>query len=178
MRRPYLNLLLAPVLLGLLGTSVTTLTGQETVGIPIPTVGGQDTASSLPARPAHVVDSVDLVFEREAFVYPRYDRRNPFLPLVTGDEQGPRFEEIRLTGIIYSSTPQRSVAMFGLRTGQEQEPDGRGAASQSYRVRMGETLGNVRILEIHPTRVVVLVEEFGLTEQRILELPRPGEGGL
>ena len=31
--------------------------------------------------------------------------------------------------------------------------------------------------EIHETRVVVEVEEFGLTEQRIMELQRPGQGG-
>jgi hypothetical protein len=97
---------------------------------------------------------------------------------VTGDEQGPRFEEIQLTGILHSSDPNRSVAMFGMRMGQMEGAEQAGVALRSYRVRRGNTLGNVRILEIQPTRVVVLVEEFGLTEQRVLELPRPGEGGL
>ncbi|MBT8395354.1 MAG: hypothetical protein KJN92_00250, partial [Gemmatimonadetes bacterium] len=118
--------------------------------------------------------SLDLVFEREAFFYPRYERRNPFLPLTAGDEFGPRFEEIELTGIIFSMDPRRSVAMFGVRAVPEADVPG----ARSYRVRRGDTLGNVRILEIQETRVVVLVEEFGMTEQRILELKRPGQGGL
>lgn len=144
-------------------------------GAPVTTLSGQDTLSTPPPQ---TVDSLDLVFEREAFVYPMYDRRNPFLPLVAGDEFGPRFEEIRLTGIIHSVDPDRSVAMFVTRTGQEQRTEQTDASQKSFRVRRGDTLGNVRILEIHETRVVVLVEEFGLTEQRVLELPRPGEGGL
>jgi len=119
-------------------------------------------------------DSVDLVFEREAFTYPRYERRNPFSPLIGENESGPRIEDIELKGIVFSLIPRQSIAMFGLRSGQGVE----GVPTQSYRVRRGEILGNVRVLEIHETRVVLQIEEFGLTEQRILELPRPGQGGL
>jgi hypothetical protein len=126
-----------------------------------------------PVPPPQPPDSVDLVFEREAFFYPRYERRDPFAPLLSGDGSGPRFEEIQLIGIIYSSNPDLSVASFGPREGQ-----GAGAAARSYRVRRGDTLGNLRILEIQQTRVVVRIDEFGLTEQRIMELKRPGQGGL
>jgi hypothetical protein len=127
-----------------------------------------------PAASPQVQDSVDLVFEREAFVYPLYERRNPFAPLLRGNESGPRIEEIKLIGIIYSSNPDLSVASFGPKTGQ----GGEGSGVQSYRVRRGDILGNVRILEIQETRVVVQIEEFGMTEQRIMELQRPGQGGL
>jgi len=136
-----------------------------------PPLGAQENPPPVP--PPQPPDSVDLVFEREVFFYPRYERRNPFAPLLSGDESGPRFEEIQLIGIIYSSNPDLSVASFGPRPGQEG-----GAAVQSYRVRRGDTLGNVRILEIQQKRVVVQVEEFGMTEQRIMELKRPGQGGL
>ena len=127
-----------------------------------------------PVAPPQIQDSVDLVFEREAFVYPLYERRNPFAPLLRGNESGPRIEEIKLIGIIYSSNPDLSVASFGPKSGQ----GGEGSGLQSYRVRRGDTLGNVRILEIQETRVVVQIEEFGMTEQRIIELQRPGQGGL
>ena len=138
-------------------------------------------SAPLPAQeetpPPQRPDSVTLVFEREAFLYPRYERRNPFLPLVAGDELGPRYEEIELAGIIFSTNPARSVAMFRTKmAGSAQADDAAGL--QSYRVRRGDTLGNVRILEIQQSRVVVQVEEFGLTEQRIMELQRPGDGGL
>lgn len=124
-----------------------------------------------PQRP----DTADLVFEREVFFYPQYERRNPFVPLLDGAEGGPRFEEIRLLAVIYSSNPDLSVALFGPRAGEGEAEQQ--AARQTYRARRGERLGNVRILEIQQTRVVVEVEEFGLTEQHIMELQRPGQGG-
>jgi hypothetical protein len=120
-------------------------------------------------------DTADLVFEREVFFYPQYERRNPFRPLLDGAEGGPRFEEIRLIGVIFSPNPDLSVALFGPRAGQGEAEEQ--AARRTYRARRGEQLGNVRILEIHEARVVVEVEEFGLTEQRIMELQRPGQGG-
>jgi len=135
-------------------------------------LGAQDTPPPVP--PPAPSDSVDLVFEREAFFYPQYERRNPFAPLLVADESGPRFEDIHLIGIIYSTNPDLSVASFGSRMTQTAE----GVGGQSYRVRRGDTLGNVRILEIQQTRVVVQVVEFGLTEQRVMELQRHGQGGL
>lgn len=135
-------------------------------------VGAQE--EPPPRRPA-APDTADLVFEREVFFYPQYERRNPFVRLLSGAEGGPRFEEIRLIAVVFSPDPSRSVATFGPRAGQGEAEQQ--AARRTYRVRRGEQLGNVRILEIQPTRVVVEVEEFGLTEQRIMELQRPGQGG-
>lgn len=120
-------------------------------------------------------DTANLVFEREVFVYPTFERRNPFVRVVSGTEGGPRFEEIQLIGVIYSSNPDLSVALFGPR-GQGQGAQQQGTR-RTFRARRGEQLGNVRILEIQRTRVVVEVDEFGLTEQRIMELQRPGQGG-
>ena len=37
--------------------------------------------------------------------------------------------------------------------------------------------GNVRVVEIQRDRVVLDVEEFGLTERRVLELTRRRAGG-
>lgn len=124
------------------------------------------------APPPPPPDSTELVFEREVFTYPQYERRNPFLPLV-GGENGPRFEDLVLKGVVFSSSPDRSVALFGLRSGVGEGVPG----PTAFRVRRGETLGNVRILEIQETRVVVEVVEFGLTEQRVMELQRLGQGG-
>jgi hypothetical protein len=127
--------------------------------------------SPPPPQTTQGPDTTTLVFEREVFVYPTYQRRNPFTPLLTGDEAGPRFEELRLIGVLFSSDPAKSVALFGPRVASE-------GPMQTYRVRRGDTLGNIRVLEIQRSRVVVEVVEFGLTEQRIMELQRPGQGGL
>lgn len=115
-------------------------------------------------------DSTELVFEREVFSYPSFERRNPFRSLVGGDDGGPRFEDLRLLGVLQSPRPDMSVALLAGGAGQ-------GGRAQTYRVRQGQTLGNTRILDIQRSRVIVEVTEFGLTEQRVLELQRPTEGG-
>ena len=122
-----------------------------------------------PGPPA--MDTTELVFEREVFSYPSFERRNPFRPLVGGGDGGPRFEQLQLLGIIQSSQPELSVALLGVRG------SGQGQLGETYRVRQGQTLGNSRILDIQSSRVIVEVTEFGLTEQRVLEVQRPGDGG-
>ncbi|MEZ4422873.1 MAG: hypothetical protein R3E98_05655 [Gemmatimonadota bacterium] len=112
----------------------------------------------------------ELVFEREVFAYPSFARRNPFSPLVSGNDTEPRFEELVLLGVIYSTDPAASVALLSVDTQQ-------GATARTFRVRRGDRLGNTRVLQIQRTRVLVEVEEFGLTEQRALEVKRPGQGG-
>ena len=138
-------------------------------------LAAQETQEAPPPPPRPRPDTRDLVFEREVFSYPLYERRNPFVPLVGTGEGGPRFEELVLQGILFSPDSDRSVVLFGSKTGVGGDQGGR--TSQAFRARRGQTLGNVRILEIQRTRVVVEVVEFGLTEQRIMELRRPGEGG-
>jgi hypothetical protein len=113
-------------------------------------------------------DSRELVFEREVFSYPQYDRRNPFRPL-TGDETGPRFENLVLMGRILSAAPGGSVALVGARPPGSTRLQG---PVQTYRLRVGDVIGNSRILEIRESMIVVEVEEFGLFEVRTLELVR------
>jgi hypothetical protein len=126
-------------------------------------------AAGPPAAPT------ELVFDREVFEYPTFDRRSPFRSLVGDTTSGPRFEQVRLRGIIWSADPARSVALFAGAPTQ-----GAGAAAVgTRRVRRGETWGNMRVVEIQQDRVVVDVNEFGLTERRVLELTRRrAEGGL
>ncbi len=125
-------------------------------------------------------DTANLVFEREVFTYPVYQRRNPFIRVVSGNEAGPRFEEVQLYGVIFSPDPGLSVAVFGPRRAGEEGGGGEQQGQRArrvFRARLGEQLGNFRILEIQPSRVVVVVDNFGITEQRIMELQRPGQGG-
>lgn len=116
----------------------------------------QDTSSTATA------ESITLVYEREVYVYDGDNRRDPFRPLSSADEMGPRFEMLSLQGIIYATGQGRSVALLG-------DADGR-----IHRVRIGDVVGNSRVIEIGPTRVVLAVENFGTIRQEILELPRRG----
>ena len=127
-----------------------------------------------PPPPAERRDSVDLRAEREVFNYPEYARRNPFKPL-TGVEGGPRFEQMRLTGVILSGIPARSVAT--LTAGGAAGAASREDRGRSARLRVGERWGNVRVVAIRQDRIVVDVEEFGLAERREMLLPTRGQGG-
>ena len=107
-------------------------------------------------------DQITLVYEREVFTYRGNDRRDPFRPLTDENDMGPRFRELSLHGIIYSDVPGQSVVML------------RGGEDRVYRARVGDVLGNARVIEIGPTRVVMAVENFGTIRQEILEMPRRG----
>lgn len=120
-------------------------------------------------------DTVELIFEREVFDYPAFQRRNPFRPL-TGDDAGPRFEEVVLLGVILSDDRAGSVALLAPRQGTV----ARDAGGRNWRVREGDLLGNMRILAIQQREIRVEVDEFGVRESRVLELRRTepqAEGG-
>lgn len=147
-----------------------------------PGVGAQEEiAQSDPAADT----AVELSFERETFTYPQFARRNPFRPLVTAEAGGPRFEQLHLLGIIMADDPAGSVVLFGV--GEMPEVDENGISSdaeaaagqkiETFRLRRGDVLGNTRVLEIQRLQITVEVEEFGLTERRIMALPRPSGGG-
>jgi hypothetical protein len=105
---------------------------------------------------------VTLVYEREVFSYMGAGRRDPFRPLTDDEEMGPRFERLSLQGVIYSTGRGASIALLG---------DGTGRV---YRVRQGDVLGNARVVEISPSRVVMAVEVFGTVRRETLELQRRG----
>ncbi|MBI4408365.1 MAG: hypothetical protein HY561_01575 [Gemmatimonadetes bacterium] len=154
MRRPELLLLVLALLL-----SASALAAQEAAPAPAP-----GAAPPPPPPPAPRADP-KLVFEREVFLYPGENRRDPFTSLASGGELGPRFEDLALRGIIYSPAPGESVVLLA---------DARG---KIYRVRQGAVVGNSRVLEIGRLRVLFAVENFGIVRQELLELKRkPLEG--
>ena len=143
--------------------------------VPAPSAAQEPPAQEPPGQQ----EPTELVFQREVFTYPAYQRRNPFRPLVAGDEGGPRFEQLRVVGIIYSDDPAASVAIIGT-SAVSMSPDGSQMTvteGRSWYVKAGQTIGNIRIVEVRRDQVVVEVEEFGLTEQRIMQLQTRRLGG-
>lgn len=125
-----------------------------------------------PVRP-----QTNLVFEREVFTYPSFERRNPFATLLANSEGAPRFEQMRLEGIVFSEHAGMSLVVLSAgRRGTSGAAPGT-AVGQTRRLRAGERWGNVRVVTIRRTDVVVEVEEFGITERRTMELPTRGQGG-
>lgn len=139
----------------------------------VPVVGVAQEQPTPPATPA-----ANLVFEREVFSYPTFERRNPFQSLLATSAGGPRFEQMRLEGIIFSEQPGQSIALISAGRMGASNPDAPGrAVGRSTRLRVGERWGNVRVREITRTQIIVDVEEFGLIERRTMDLPTRGQGG-
>jgi hypothetical protein len=122
-------------------------------------------AAQQGAPPQAAADTFQLVFEREVFSYPSFQRRNPFAP-ITAETAGPRFEDLELQMVIVFEDGGGSVATLAVRGGQQR------AGARSYRVREGDVLGNVRVVAIRLREIVVDVDEFGGRERRVLELRR------
>ena len=131
--------------------------------------------------PSASQDTRELSFEREVFTYPEYARRNPFAPLLSAEGGGPRFERLVLLGVLYAPDQGDSLALFGegTRTTISETEISVQMTGATYRLRVGETVGNTTVLEIQRHHVVVGVEQFGVSETRIMELPNrtAGQGG-
>lgn len=133
------------------------------------------------APPGAAADTsvVELVLRREVFSYPTFARRNPFAPL-TSAEAGPRFDQMRLSGIVYyENDPARSIAVIAADAGvgRASAAPAEGGRGLVERLRTGERWGNVRIVRIEESMVVVDVNNFGIVERREMRLQSRGQGG-
>ncbi len=136
------------------------------VSFATPSAGQQPPAQRPAAQQAGKAnEEIDLSYRREVFTYPERGRRDPFLPLTTAEGVGPRFEDLTLQGIMYSPVRGQSVALLV-------------AGKRIFTVHPGDVVGNARVVEIDPTRVVFAVNNFGTVRQQMLELKRKeGAGG-
>jgi hypothetical protein len=138
-----------------------------------PALKGQaaDAAPQDSVDTSNVADSVQLIFEREVFTYPTFERRDPFRPL-TGDESsgGPRFEDLVLLGVVLSPNARASVAVIGARPPGATSDQ---APTRTFRLRPGESIGNVRVIDVRRREIVVEVADFGARDTRTLSLRRP-----
>jgi hypothetical protein len=91
-------------------------------------------------------------------------RRDPFDPLTLAGEldSGPRFESLRLTGVFLGS-PGNSLVVL-------EDPTRRG-----HFLRVGERLGEARLVQILPESAVFNVEEYGTARREVLRLERNEE---
>ncbi len=101
---------------------------------------------------------VNLIYEREAFQYSWSNRRDPFVPLSDDADVGPRFEGLELLGVIHSSALDQSMALL------------RDSSDRRYRAKQGDVIGNARVVDIAPRRVVFAVDNFGAVVMSTLEL--------
>jgi Tfp pilus assembly protein PilP len=110
------------------------------------------------APETQVPDSAgQMVLNREVFDYNAAGRRDPFLSLMTTSELKPLLTDLRLVGVLTDISGRNSVAILRDITSKEQ-----------YRVKVGQTLGRMRVTRIEPKSVVFTIEEFGFSRQETL----------
>ena len=114
---------------------------------------GKDTTKKAAEAPA------TAVFNREVFSYDGAGRRDPFLSLLSTGELRPAFNDLKLVAVAYDPTGRKSVAVMRDVSTKDQ-----------YRVKVGQTLGRMRVAQIHPKSVTFTIDEFGYSRQDVLTL--------
>lgn len=99
------------------------------------------------------------VFNREVFTYDAAGRRDPFLSLLSTGELRPAFNDLKLVAVAYDPTGRKSVAVMRDVSTNDQ-----------YRVKVGQTIGRMRVAQIHPKSVTFTIDEFGYSRQDVLTL--------
>ena len=111
-------------------------------------------------KPGSAADTThQVLINREVFVYDAGGRRDPFASLMNTSELRPLLTELKLVAVAYDPLGRNSVAVLRDLTSKEQ-----------YRVRVGQTLGRMRVAAIHEKEVVFTIEEFGYSRQEILNM--------
>src|ERR1700687_5310904 len=111
------------------------------------------TAAPLPAKDT----GNKVLIVREVYQYDGDGRRDPFISLLTTSALRPLLNDLRLVPIAYDPRGQTSVAVLRNLTSKTQ-----------YKVRVGQTIGRMRVAAIQEKAVIFTIEEFGYSRQEIL----------
>ena len=110
--------------------------------------------------PIPVADTAPRVLiNREVFAYDGDGRRDPFVSLLTTSDLRPLLTDLKLVAVAYDPRGQNSVAVLRDVTSKAQ-----------YRVRVGQTIGRMRVAAIQEKAVIFTIEEFGYSRQEILPI--------
>ena len=112
----------------------------------------------LPA-PATTDTAQRVLINRETFQYDADGRRDPFVSLLTTSDLRPLLQDLKLVAVAFDPNGRTSVAVMRDITSKEQ-----------YRVRVGQTLGRMRVAAIQEKAVVFTIEEFGFSRQELLAM--------
>jgi len=103
-----------------------------------------------------------VLINREVFQYEGDGRRDPFVSLLTTSDLKPLLTDLKLVGVAYDPRGQNSVAVLRDITSKDQ-----------YKVKVGQTIGRMRVAAIQPKAVIFTIEEFGYSRQELLPIAPP-----
>ena len=118
-------------------------------------------AAAAPKAPADTAPTV--LINREVFAYEGSGRRDPFVSLLTTTDLKPLLQDLKLVGVAYDPRGQNSVAVLRDVTSKYDQ----------YKVRVGQTIGRMRVAAIQPKAVIFTIEEFGYSRQELLPIAPP-----
>lgn len=114
-------------------------------------------ALALSAKPAEAQTTpIANVYEREIFTYPSLGRRDPFRPLNAGEQIGPNFEDLTLSGVLFNPGIGSVATLTDRKTGRR------------YRAREGDVLGDVRVAAIRSGEADFVITSFGISRRETL----------
>jgi hypothetical protein len=123
-----------------------------------PPLGARKPAAATAPIPA--ADTAPRVLiNREVFAYDGDGRRDPFVSLFTTSDLRPLLTDLKLVAVAFDPRGQNSVAVLRDVTSKDQ-----------YRVRVGQTIGRMRVAAIQEKAVIFTIEEFGYSRQEILPI--------
>ena len=143
-----------PFALVLVAAVATGAATQSRASAPLP--ARPTAATPAPAKAAADTPQRVLI-NRELFQYAADGRRDPFVSLLTTSDLRPLLNDLKLVAVAFDPNGRTSVAVMRDITSKEQ-----------YRVRVGQTLGRMRVAAIQEKAVIFTIEEFGFSRQEIL----------
>lgn len=103
-----------------------------------------------------------VLIAREVFQYDGDGRRDPFVSLLTTSDLRPLLADLKLVAVAYDPRGQNSVAVLRDVTSKTQ-----------YKVKVGQTIGRMRVAAIQEKAVIFTIEEFGYSRQELLPIQPP-----
>jgi hypothetical protein len=114
-----------------------------------------------PAESAAADTSLRIEYRREVYSY-QGGPRDPFASLIATSDVRQDISDLRLVSVAYDARGGNSVAVV------------REVGSNAiHRLRRGQSVGRLRVIQIRQYEVVFQVEEFGFERQEVLTLSRP-----
>jgi hypothetical protein len=134
-----------------------TLQAQATRRTVARVASGSVDAASAVSRGSDTLPTLRI--DREVFSYRGAGRRDPYQSLMRSESLRPLVSDLRLTAVAFDPVGTGSVAIL------------RDVVSrQQYRVRVGQTLGRLRVAGIRQKAVIFSIDEFGFSRQETLPL--------
>jgi hypothetical protein len=122
--------------------------------------------TSAAVRPVPATAAADtapkVLINREVFQYDGDGRRDPFVSLLTTSDLRPLLADLKLVAVAYDPRGQNSVAVLRDATSKTQ-----------YKVKVGQTIGRMRVAAIQEKAVIFTIEEFGYSRQELLPIQPP-----